>query len=102
MEIYNNICTIQTQAAKSAERQMHVAQIIITLHNFQIQRVGCYLTPLFPARHCAIPYEPVVVDPEPVPGAPEPVLVTPEPIAVAPEPELEDSESEHGRFSTLL
>ncbi len=40
---------------------MHVAQIIIRLHNFQNQRMGCYATPLCHAMNCAIPYEP---DPE--------------------------------------
>ena len=78
-----------------------MAQIIVRLHNFQIQRMGCYATPLCTARHCAIPYEPVAVADEPVPVAPEPIPVAPEPIPVTPEPESEDPESERLRFLTF-
>ncbi len=76
----------------------------VSLHyiTFQIQRVGCYATPLFTARHCAIRYESVAVAPEPVPGAPEPTPVAPEAVAVTQESESEDSESECVRFGTLL
>ena len=81
---------------------MHMAQIIVRLHNFQIQRVGCNATPLCTAWHCAIPYEPIAVAPELVPGTPEPIPVAPEPIPVAPEPKSEDPESECLHFVTFL
>ncbi len=77
---------------------MHVAQIIITLHNFQIQHVGCYATPLCTARHCAIHYKPVAVAPALIPGAPEPIPVPPEPVPS----ESEDPELERLHFLTFL
>ncbi len=60
-------------AANSAVRRMHAAQIIVRLHNFQNQCVGCYATPLCKAMNCAIPYKPDPEAPElsPDPEAPE-------------------------------